>query len=216
MKKSLLVLTVIALIFSLSSHGQTKQREVGLVFSSLNSFGLTFRMGTDKSLWRFTALSVSGDNSVEKVTGGSSLTGLGDYDIKNTDIGFAIKAGHEWRKRITGGLEFRIGGDLSFTYSQSKTETDYKNSDYFDRLRKSNTYIPGINLVLGFNYVLFEHYVFGVEFMPGFSYSTGSSTEKNINGNIPNEIKSKFSGFDYGFSTGSVLLSVLYRFGKKK
>jgi hypothetical protein len=81
---------------------------------------------------------------------------------------------------------------------------------------KNTIYKPGINLVLGFNYVLFEHYVFGVEIMPGVNYTTGSSTEKNVNGNYPNEVKSNISGFDYGFSSSSVMLNVLYRFGKKK
>lgn len=216
MKKSFLVLTAIAMILSLTSQGQTKQREVGLVFSSLNNFGLTFLTGTEKSLWRFTALALSGNNSVEKYTGDNSYFGTGDYDVKSSGNGVAVAAGYEWRKKITTGLEFRIGGDLSFTYNMSKTETDYKNSDTFDKLMKTITYKPGINLVVGFNYVLFEHYVFGVELMPHVSYSTGTSTQKNVNGNNPNEVKSTSTGFDYGFSSGSVMLNILYRFGKKK
>jgi hypothetical protein len=35
-----------------------KQREIGLAFRNLHEFGLTFKTGNDKSLWRFNAVLV--------------------------------------------------------------------------------------------------------------------------------------------------------------
>jgi hypothetical protein len=207
MKKTLIFLTTLAMSCSLMAQGQSKQREVGLVFNSLNSFGLTFRTGTDKALWRFNTLYLSGNNTKE--TADSSET-------KYTNTGFELKIGREWRKNITTNFEFRVGADLSFRYSQSKNDINDKSVRDEDYLQKSTIYQPGINLVLGFNYVIHENFVVGAEVMPFFSYSTGTSTEKYYYTNNGAEVKSKISGFSYGLSNSSVLVNLVYRFGKKK
>jgi len=207
MKKSLLILTSLSMSFSLMAQGQTKEKEIGLVFNSLNSFGLTFRTGTEKALWRFNTLYLSGNSRTE--TADSSET-------KNTSNGFELKVGREYRKNITRNLEFRVGADLSFRYNQSKNDVNDKTVVDADVLQKSTTYQPGINLVLGFNYVIHENFVVGAEIMPYFSYTTGTSTEKYYYINNGNEVKSKISGFGYGFSTSSVLVNLVYRFGNKK
>ena len=207
MKKFILVLTAIALIFSLTSQGQTKQREVGLVFNSLNNFGLTFRTGTEKGLWRFNTLYLSAGNTIEK----SDKT-----ETTTTNNGIEVKFGREWRKNITGNLEFRIGADISFYYNYMKADIDDKTSTDADVIRRATTYTPGINLVLGFNYVILKNFVIGVEMMPNFRYTTGTSTEKFIYSNNPVEEKSTISGIGYGISNSSVMLNLLYRFEKKK
>jgi hypothetical protein len=207
MKKSFLILTALSLSFFLTAQGQSRQREIGIVFNNLNNFGLTFRTGTEKALWRFTTLHLSGGNMTQN--GDSSET-------KTKSAGFGLKIGREYRKTIIGNLEFRYGVDLSFNYSNSKNDVNDKSIANQDILLKVTMYQPGINLVLGFNYVIHEKVVIGAEVMPYFSYNTGTSVEKetyNFNGN---ERKTKISGFSYGLSNTSVLVSLVYRFGKKK
>ena len=207
MKKSLFILTALSMSFFLMAQGQSKQKEIGLVFNNLNNFGLTFRTGTEKALWRFNTLFLSGSKETEIAD---------SQEIKTMSNGFGIKLGREWRKTIIGNLEFRVGADLLFNFSKSKNDIDDKTVNNSDLVRESTTYQPGINLVLGFNYVIHNNFVIGAEVMPYFSYITGTSVEKYYYSNNGNEIKSKISGFSYGLSNSSVLVSLIYRFGIKK
>ncbi len=180
---------------------KTKQKEVGLVFSNLNSFGLTYKIGTEKSLWRFNTLFISGGNIDETA----------DSMVSNrSNMGFRIKFGKEYRKVIITNLEFRYGADLAFTYSQSKYNYDDKSVEDHDMLSERTTYQPGINLVLGLNYVFKDRFVIGAELLPYFSYITGKSNETSYRTN--EEIEKDISGYSYGLSNTSVLLSLSYRF----
>ncbi len=207
MKKSLLILTALTMSFFLMAQGQSKQKEIGLVFSNLDNFGLTFRIGTEKALWRFNTLYLSGHNVTQ--TSDSSET-------KSISNGFGLKLGREWRKTIVGNLEFRIGADLSFNFSKLINDIDDKTLNDQDMVRESTTYEPGINLVLGFNYVIHDQFVIGAEVMPSFSYIMGTSVTKAYYNNNGNEVKGKISGFNYGLSNTWVLLNLIYRFGIKK
>jgi hypothetical protein len=207
MKKSLLIFTALILPFFIMAQGQSKQEEIGLVFGSLNNFGLTYKIGTEKGLWRFTTLYLSGNN--QKTVADSLST-------KNMSNGFGLKVGREWRTTVMGNLEFRFGADLSFAYNYSKNETDDKFVGYYNNLQESTTYTPGIDLVLGFNYVFLNKFVVGIEAMPYFNYITGTSHQKNYYSNNIEDVKSKISGFTYGLSNTSLLVSLVYRFGSKK
>jgi len=207
MKKSFLILTALSMSFILTAQGQSKQREIGLVFNNLDNFGLTFRTGTEKALWRFTTLYLSGNNTTQNAD---------SSEIKDISTGFGLKFGREYRTTIIGNLEFRYGADLSFTYNHSKNETDDKFVEEYSSLQESTTYSPGINLVLGFNYVFLNKFVVGFEAMPYFNYITGTSKQKNFYSNYVKTVKSKISGFTYGLSNTSVLVSLVYRFGSKK
>ena len=205
MKKSFLILTALSMSFFLTAQGQSKQKEVGLVFNNLDNFGLTFRTGTEKALWRFTTLYLAGLNTTQSAD---------SSEIKVRSTGFGLKFGREYRTTIIGNLEFRYGVDLSFSYNNSRDDINDKTIYNQDILRKGTTYQPGINLVLGFNYVIHDRFVIGAEVMPYFSYQTGTSSEKYYY-NVK-EIKSKISSFSYGLSNSSVLVSLVYRFGIKK
>jgi len=189
--------------YSLMGQETVKQKEIGLVFSNLNNFGLTFKTGTDKSLWRFNTLFISGYNMDKNA---DSLVNKDSY------MGFGVKIGKEYRKNIVDNLEMRFGADISFRYTQSKSDYDDKTVDDNDRLNESTTYQPGINLVFGFNYILGDNLLIGAELLPSFTYTTGESVEKHYYSNYEEEIKSDISGFNYGLSNTSVLLSLAYRF----
>ncbi|MCP4552686.1 MAG: hypothetical protein GY834_11745 [Bacteroidetes bacterium] len=205
MRKSLLILLCLSMSYYLMAQETVKQKEIGLVFSNLNNFGLTFKTGTDKSLWRFNTLFISGNNM------DNTASSLVD---KYSNMGFGVKIGKEYRKVLVDNLELRLGADLSFTYSysQSKSEYDDKTVDDYYRLDEITTYQLGINLVFGFYYVVNENIVLGAELLPDFNYTTGESVKKRTYNNDSEEIKSDTSGFNYGLSNTYALLSIAYRF----
>jgi hypothetical protein len=206
MKKLLLILAFLSTTLFMMAQENPKQREIGLVFSNLNNFGLTFKTGTEKSLWRFSTLYLSGNMSTQK------------DDISkttNTSNGFGISAGKEFRVPIVEHLEFRYGFDVFFSFSQSKEENTDASLPSQDRTQTSTTYQPGVNMVLGFYYAVQNKLVIGAEFLPFISYTTGTSIVKStyLEGS---EEKTTNSGFTYGLNTTSVQVSIAYRFGKKK
>ncbi len=208
MKKiSLLLLSVSLSYFVIaqeSTHQQEpiKQKEVGLAFSNLDNFGFTYKFGTDKSLWRLNTLFLRG-NHMEMPT--DSI-----LNVQN-ELGFGVKFGKEYRKEIVENLEFRYGADLSFNYSASKSEIDDRTLMNMNRLHERKTYSPGINLVLGLNYVVKDKLVIGAEILPNFSYSTTTQIQKTTSSNYNNEVRRNITGFNYGFSSSSLLLSIAYR-----
>ncbi len=199
MKKLFLILMTLMMSLSVIAQENVKQKEVGIVAKSFNSFGLTYKTGSNKSLWRFQTLLITGTNTKEKTE---------DFVRKRNNMGFGVQFGKEFRNTIVEKLEFRYGADLAFTYNFSKNEVDDLTSNDRDNLSKVNTYRPGINLVIGLNYVLKERFVIGVELLPYFNYVV----EKNYSKAGTNEMENKDTGFNYGISNKSALLSLSVRF----
>lgn len=199
MRKSLVVLCFLSMSSYLMAQETVRKKEIGLVLNSLYDFGLTFRTGTTKSLWRFNTLLLYGGKTVETA----------DSLIRTqSNTGFSVKIGKEYRKELADNLELRLGADISFAYSRYKLDRDDKtiyNADQFDQ---RTIYNPGVNLVFGFNYRLNDNFVIGAEVLPNFTYTTGTSIE--INNGV--QVESEISGFNYGLSNTSALLSFVYRF----
>jgi len=203
MKKLLFILLSVSMSYGLMAQDTLKQKEIGLVFSNLNNFGLTYKTGTNKSLWRFTTFYIKGGNMDDPQD--NTL-----YNDSNT--GFGVRVGKEYRKNIAHHLEMRYGADLSFKYTQSIHGVKDISTHNRDIYHKRTTYQPGINLVFGFNYIIKENIVIGAELLPGFSYTTGTSVAKDPWTNNGEEVKHNISGYSYGLSNTSVLLSLSYRF----
>lgn len=199
MKKTLFVFMTLFMPLFIMAQETTKLKEVGIVFNDLDNFGLTFKTGSTKSLWRFTTLLISG-NSTEQTS--DSLMS------KNRNFGFGVEFGKEYRKNIVKNLDLRLGADLSFRYTQSKLDHNDKSQYDSDRVIEKASYQPGINLVCGFNYLINEHFVIGAELLPGFTYMTG----KNYSSYNGNEDERDISGFNYGLSNTSASLTLAYRF----
>ncbi len=138
MKKSLLILLALSMSLYVVAQEKTKQKEIGLVFRNLDNFGLSFKTGTSKSLWRYNALFISG----------SKMDEIADsLERKNSGMGFNVSIGREYRKVIADKLELRYGADLSFNYSRSEYDYTYNSDKGYDRYNKRIIYQPGINLV---------------------------------------------------------------------
>lgn len=98
--------------------------------------------------------------------------------------------------------------DILFNYQTSELERIDRSQNGADQFAERTTYEPGIGLVFGFNYLMKEHLLLGIELLPTFSYITGSVTE-TFSG-ITTE--SDLSGYRYGLSNTSAALSLAYRF----
>ena len=201
MKKLSLILLSLIFPFLLMSQETIKQKEVGLLFSNLDQFGLTFKTGTNKSLQRFNTLFLSGNNNSEIAD---------SSEMKNKNFGFNIQVGHEFRTSISNNLEFRYGADLSFRYNHSESDQDDKTIDNFDRYTKRIIYEPGFNLVIGLNYVINDHLVFGAEILPTVSYRMGKEERDYTNNDY--DFEKDISGLNFGLSNTSARLSLVYRF----
>jgi hypothetical protein len=201
MKKiTLLILTLSISLYTLAQENP-KQKEVGLVMSSFNSFGLTYRFGNIKSLWRLNTLLIYGNEFNEEADSLETTT-------NNSGLGFAI--GKEFRNSITDNLEIRYGFDVSFDYSTYKRTRDDKTTGNIDYETKNRTYSPGVNLVFGLNYIINEQFVIGAELLPGVSYSTG--TRESYNWVTEENDITNISQINYGISNTSARLTFLYRF----
>ncbi|MFA6400928.1 MAG: hypothetical protein WCX31_04775 [Salinivirgaceae bacterium] len=200
MKKSFLVFSFLTATVFVMAQEATKQREVGLVFNNLDSFGITYKTGTNQSMWRFNTMTISGNVANSKQDSSES---------RNHQNGFYVEAGKEFRKLIAENFEFRYGADLFFHYSKSKNDYNDKTVANNDRILENSNYTPGINLVFGFNYIIHDKLVLGAEVMPYFSYYT---TVSKVTPDDPNVDVIKRSGFSYGLSNSSAMLSVSYRF----
>jgi len=200
MKEFLLILFTTVFVCSINAQETTKRKEVGILFSNLDNFGLSYKFGNSNSVWRINTSLISGENSNRNE---------GNFEIRQKSIGFSLMFGKEFRKTITEKLEFRFGADLSFDYENNETESNDDFSQNNNFLSKRITYSPGVNLVVGFNYLISESILLGIELLPGFNYITGTASETLPNNN---EIKTDISGFNYNVSSSSALLTMAYRF----
>lgn len=188
---ALLFVCILVPFFAMSQESQ-KVREVGIVFNNLDNFGFTFKTGTEKSLWRFTALSLGGASNSNVST---------NPGTKYNSLGVGIKAGREYRKMMTDDLYFRYGLDLRFSYQNTKQEQNNATST-------SRNFSPEMDVVLGLNYNINEKIVLGAELLPYFRYSR--SNYKTVTTN--SETKSHSNSTSWGISSQSVLLTLAYRF----
>lgn len=201
MTKIFVTISLIVISHSLIAQDSIKVQEVGISFISFNEFGLTYRTGKPKSLWRVNTLFISGSQSQEIAD---------SVERSDNGIGVQVEIGKENRKEIAKDFKLRYGFDLGFRYNKSiRKKMDLANPTR-DRDDTSFSYGAYINIVLGFNYELSESLLVGIEILPSINYSKGTSIEYNpFSGNYDEFDKSSFS---YGFSNNSARLSLVYRF----
>lgn len=169
-----------------NNNNNSRQQEAGISFRDIHSFGLIYKSGTNRSLWRFSAFSSNGG-----VTWHKNRENEASYNFN-----IQAAAGKEFRKLLTENIEARYGLDLTMGL------------EYYRQLQGdrdpfiSTKYIPGINLVVGMNYIINNRLVIGAELLPYISYSYDHYPE--------NDYKN-FSGVVYGFSN-TLTFSAAYRF----
>lgn len=208
MRKTLLVaMTLMAPLF-LKAQEKEKQHEAGVTFSSLNSFGLTYRSGHVGALWRFNTLLATGNNSSTEQNDSTTIDRAG--------IGIKLSVGREWRKTISNKVQVRYGADLQAGFSNYTQETDHGSNVPFHTERIDKAKEIGFNLVLGVNYWFTDQLFVGAEILPAFIYSDREYTSDNVSYSGPDPEKNTFTsheeGFSYGLSSNTALLSVGVKF----
>lgn len=239
MKKS--ILTLLALITLTVSNAQeiadttnpkTKLREVGLTFTNLDSYGITYRFGNSKALWRFNAMGISGGNSTgEDSTKTIYKKSVDDLyygtdrhitnDRKNENFNFNIRIGREYRFPIKEKLTFRLGADIGYGYGynfNTYTSSEANSTNIgIDEIEKEN-FDYAINLVLGINYNITNSILFGFEVLPNFNYSKNYNYSKNTQTDGTGTIYSTTTtegnsdGFYFGIRNTSAMLSLVFQF----
>ncbi len=204
MKQSLFVFMLSMSAFLIAQKDTTRQKEVGLIFSNLNNFGFTYKIGKSTSLWRFNTVMISGNSSEKKV----------DSNLRtNGRFGFGLSFGKEFRKEIDQNLELRYGLDLFSSLDKYYFEDDYTyDNGTSTSERKSITLDSGLRVVIGINYVHKDKLVLGAELLPSFSYLSSKNIQKLTENDETETEVTKQSGFNYGLSNSSARLSIAYRF----
>ena len=203
MKKILLSLLITTLFTALNAQETDKLRvkEVGLTFYNLDGFGITYRIGNEKAVWRFNTAFSNGDQS-------------SDQNQTYTNFVVGVNAGREWRKTLSEKLDFRFGFDVQYYYQLAQIEHAVSPPN-FDN--KSISHTGGVNLVLGFNYEITESVYIGAEILP-YIHSTntiysGSNIYTDQFGNSYSESYEREQYNDsFGLQNNSALVSIIYKF----
>ena len=168
---------------------------------NLNDFGLTYKTGSPVSLWRFNALVFGGGKGYTEQKNDSIIFRTNQFRIQ-------VSVGKEHRTIIGENFEFRIGGDVSFSYEYLENGYDDMSVNNDDHNYITSSITPGIRLVLGMNFILKEHLVLGAEVLPRFSYSF-----TKLHDDVSSDDQKRDGGhFSYGFSSNSVKITIAYRF----
>lgn len=194
-KKCLLVLC--CLLFGWSSFAQKNPtiHEVGLSISSGFDFGLIYKTGKEKSVFRLQTLFLSGAHQ--------SQPNGNNTNVNNNNYGFGISLGSEFRQNIAQNLCLIYGFGAGVRYSGQNVVNNGVIEQY------NHIFSPNINLIIGVNYVLKERWVFSIEALPYIQYDVVTQSTSNNLGVVSSRIS-------YGMNMASVRLIIAHRFGKKE
>jgi len=163
-------------------NAQSKFQDIGLNYSGSNLFGVRYKVGNEKTLFRLTIINLGGTN--DKQTG-TYVT----YKLINQ--GFATYIGFEKSKFVTDNIKFYYGADLLSSYDKFSNKNITTNSNSVEKSLKA-----GLGCVLGFAYNFSNNVSLSTEIIPSIWYSY--SKHSYSNGADIGIQTSK--GFGYGFN----------------
>lgn len=200
MRKLLFVFAALIASMLVQAQQARSVKELGVVFYNGDQYGLTYRFGTEKGLWRVNVVSL----------GGSNLKSL-DNDFTQMEenaFNMNLSFGREIRWRIRRSIALRLGADLSYGLSTTKTRSDSNHDLTFDETNNMVNHAPGFNLMYGFNLQL-SNFLLGVEVKPSVQYNMTSRETWYMNARMSNTDENRFN---WGLSTTPVQLSIVYQF----
>ena len=211
MKKRILFFTALFTIVSCGLFAQPETHphvyQAGISFSSLNLFGLNFKTGNDKTLFRVSLLTANGGASSDQGRTQDSI------DIKGISAGAGFRVGFEKHIPVYHSLNFISGveaGD-SYTYNKQKQDMPGFYNDYESVNWKMT---PMIDLVVGLTYTISDHLVLGIETAPSVQYSFGKVKTTSYGTGTGVETEKKTNNFNFGFYSSPATLTLAYRFTK--
>lgn len=191
-------------VFSQDSISNSKNHEIGVVFSNLNSFGLRYKYGNENLKIRVTSLVFNGTNTTKNDNNDNSIYSLNGSNISNT-LGAGLRLGLEKSICINKKSCFIYGIEWINSYSSSQTSTitpsqsfyyytDNNNQNVnlnsiFNNSSSSNSWnlSSGFGLFVGLTYKINESFSVITEIEPSISYlyssATTSTTTNGVNWN---------------------------------
>lgn len=207
MKRFIILLVFSTIVLSSKAQQSVSQKEIGLTTTDFEGFGLSYMSGTSTSLWRFSTFNSSG-NIQEYIQDTASNT-------LNKNLSVAFKIGKEFRKMVAKNIEFRYGVDVSCSFRKTSEDITSRTSSFTTLNTEYSTISPGINVILGFNYVIKSKLVIGAELNPGMSYwfeRRDRNYVRQSGGSIVNyEETYQTSRIGYTISNTPVLFTLAYR-----
>jgi len=205
--KSILVLMAISLITTTLSAQTTippgRIHEPGISFTSLNGFGITYKTGSEKTLFRIKTALLNMNFGGSKNTNNSST-----HETKNTQLGVGFALGFERRIPIAGNFFFSSGLDLSGTYTWGRSKPDGTGW-----ITENSGFITGLGVVIGFGVAIKSKVVISAEIVPGIFYTWVKYTESQT-GSTDTETINQSQNLGFSFNSNSAGITVAYRFGK--
>lgn len=196
MRKTAFIILFSCLFIQATAQEKSKKHELGLSLSSFNSFGVVYRFGTEKNLWRISTVNTFIRRSETK-----SINSISN----RKDTSFGIGIGKEFRTNIDQKNQFRWGIEASYRYRKDHSDFRSLNTGILDRTQTNTTNVIGIQAILGVNFPMGERLLLGVEILPAFTYEYGTEFEERVNPTFVNE----FDNSEYRFSlsnNGSVIV----------
>jgi hypothetical protein len=179
-------------------------KEIGLSFSSLDNFGVSFKFGKETSPWKIGAFTLSDTWAKEKSI---NPDGLKLMSMNQNSNGFSVQLGKEFRNEIIDNVYFTFGPDYNFinynmkyNYQMNEISVDVLNYDL-----KYNIHELGFNL--GFTYVYNDKIVLQAFMIPGIYYLKASGKFEEGN-NIIETINQK--GIEYNLNN-NIQFTIAYR-----
>ncbi len=200
MKNILLGALTLCLTLSIKAQESPKLREVGLTFSNLNNFGITYRTGTAAALWRYNVGSLNNSSS-------SQFRDSIEYSIRR--IGLNVSIGREFRNSVTEKLTFRYGLNLFTSFSTNTNEVDDQRQRGNSSKNSQIQLEPGVSAIVGLNYQLTDNLVLGAEMLPSVSYTYNIF---DIDSSLGGISSNNSSDVNFDISNQGVLLSLMYQF----
>lgn len=202
--KAILIIIILCISMSLMAQETPRLKEAGVVFRNLDNFGLTYRTGTEKALWRFEALTANLSNENRE----------GDRtSLKNNQFSLSVRAGREYRRSLSQRFALRSGFDLGLGLNYSLRENDQRmnSGTIYDR-SESTEYTGLSSLILGANLQLGKSWTLGAEIRPTLSFTRGSEeTQRNYNDEPTEEETRQISRLAFGSNLTSIVFSAVYR-----
>jgi len=200
MKKSICLIIALTLVSFIvkAQDVSSKTREIGFNLSG-SQFGVRFKTGNEKTLFRVTLLSLYGNSQWSESSSTKSSS-------NQQGVGFNI--GFEKRKSISDNISLYMGSDLltsidSYMSKQGSADDTYKNS----------TLSAGIGFVMGINFKLSDRINISTEVVPSVIYSHRKNESETQFG----DTESSSNGLNYGLSTQGINLTLSFSLiGKNK
>lgn len=234
MNKLIFILVISILpIFSIaqtdSSKTKTKIKEIGLTLNLTKSdssqngslqpvSGFYFHFGNTRSMWRIN-LKISGDNSENNFENysyyvynsgyGNEHYYLGKGTVSNDNFYAFISLGKDFRFKANSKHEFVFGADINFSYTYSYI--NIKN-EYYNIKNLNYNYGPGIDLIVGYSFLIKNKLSFGFEICPNLNLDFYKEEKINRYGFNPNTQTREGKNFDYNLDLNNFLVKVGYRF----